>query len=437
LHYLFKKHINLMEFIILTALILLNGIFSMSEIALVSARKSRLESEMKRGSKAAKTALNLSNEPEKFLSMAQIGMTLVSILTGLYSGKAFAGDLAKLIEPIDILAPYSKAIATFFIVFVVTFLTIVFGELIPKRLGLSMSERIAKIVATPMLWLSRIMSPVVWLLSKTTTAFLKLFGIPDDESKVTEEEIKSLVKEGLDAGEVQEVEHDIVERVFSLGDRDVDSIMTPRNNLVKLNISDDKDKIREIVMEEIHNIYPVVSEDSDEILGIVYLKDLFGRIDTFDFSLEGIMQPIQYLPDSKSVYGALELFKEAHVKYGFVTDEFGEVKGIVTLSDIMEALVGEVPEEGEERSIIVRDDGSVLVDGQCSFYNFLEYFDLEGWYPEHDYNTLSGLILDILEHVPKEGEKFSWHHFEFEIIDMDGARIDKVLVKQELNDSKK
>ena len=419
-----------MEFIIIAVLILLNGVFSMSEIALVSARKSRLETEMKKGSKAAKTALYLSNEPNKFISMTQIGMTLVSILTGLYSGKVFADDLAKIIEPINILAPYSKAISTFLIVFVVTFLSIVFGELIPKRLGLSRSEQIAKIVAKPMLWLSYIMSPIVWLLSKTTAIFLKIFRIPEDESKVTEEEIKSLVKEGLDAGEVQEVEHDIVGRVFSLGDRDVDSIMTPRNDLVWLNISDDKDKIRETIMEEIHNLYPVASGDSEEMSGVVYLKDLFGRIDTPDFSLGEILQPVLYLPDNKSVYGALEQFKEAHVKYGFVTDEFGDVKGIVTLTDIMEALVGEVVEEGEESSIIVRDDGSVLVDGQYSFYNFLEYFDLEDWYPEHDYNTLSGLILDILEHVPKEGEKFSWRHFEFEIVDMDGARIDKVLVTQ-------
>ena len=424
-----------MEFIVIAALILLNGFFSMSEIALVSARKSRLEAEMKKGSKAAKTALQLSNEPDRFLSMVQIGMTLVSILTGLYSGKAFANDLAKIIEPIGVLAPYSKAIATFFIVFSVTFLTIVFGELIPKRLGLSKSERVAKIVATPMFWISRIMSPVVWLLSQTTAVFSKIFGINiNDESKVTEEEIKSLVKEGLDAGEVQEVEHDIVERVFSLGDRDVDSIMTHRNDLVWLNVSDDKDKIREMVMEEIHNQYPVVSGSPEEISGVVYLKDLFACIDTPDFSLDKIMQPVQYFPDSKSVYGVLEQFKKAHVKFGFVTDEFGEVKGIVTLTDIMEALVGEVSEEGEESSIIVRDDGSVLVDGQYSFYNFLEYFDLADWYPEHDYNTLSGLILDILEHVPKEGEKFSWHHFEFEIVDMDGARIDKVLVTQKLND---
>jgi putative hemolysin len=426
-----------MEFIIIAALILLNGIFSMSEIALVSARKSRLETEMKKGSKAAKTALHLSNEPDKFLSTIQIGITLIGILTGLYSGEAFARDFAKIIEPIDILAPYALAIATFSIVFVVTYLTIVFGELIPKRLGLSMAERIAKIVSRPMLGLSRIMSPMVWLLSKSTTVFLKILGITDDGSKVTEEEIKSLVKEGLDAGEVQEVEHDIVERVFSLGDRDVDSIMTHRNDLVWLNISDGKDKIRETVMLDMHNLYPVASGNEEEISGVVYLKDLFGRIDTPDFSMEKIMQPVQYLPNNKSVYGALEQFKKAHVKYGFVTDEFGEVKGIVTLTDIMEALVGEVAEEGEESSIIARDDGSILVDGQYSFYNFLEYFDLEEWYAEHDYNTLSGLILDILEHVPKEGEKFSWYHFDFEIVDMDGARIDKVLVKPKVQDNTK
>ncbi|MDR0611956.1 MAG: hemolysin family protein [Dysgonamonadaceae bacterium] len=418
-----------MEVIIIITLILLNGIFSMSEIALVSARKTRLETEAKKGSKAAKTALLLSHEPDKFLSTIQVGITLTGILTGLYSGEAFAGDVAKLIEPVGVLAPYAPAISTFFIVFIVTYLTIVFGELIPKRLGLNMSERIAKAVARPMLGLSLMMSPAVWLLSKSTTVFLKILGIKDDESKVTEEEIKSLVKEGLDAGEVQAVEHAIVERVFSLGDRDVDSIMTHRNNLVWLNVSDDKDKIRETVMNDMHGIYPVAAGNQDDISGVVYLKDLFGRIDTPDFSMEQIMRPVHYLPYNKSVYGALEQFKKEHVKYAFITDEFGEVLGIVTMTDMIEALVGEVAEEGEESSIIARDDGSFLVDGQYSFYNFLEYFDLEEWYAEYDYNTLSGLILDILEHVPREGEKFSWYHFDFEIIDMDGARIDKVLVK--------
>ncbi|MDR0732460.1 MAG: hemolysin family protein [Dysgonamonadaceae bacterium] len=421
-----------MEFIIIILLILLNGLFSMSEIALVSARKTRLETEAKKGSKAAQAALLLSGEPDKFLSTIQAGITLIGILTGLYSGEAFAGDLAKIIEPVEILAPYAQALATFSIVFAVTYLTIVFGELIPKRLGLTMSERVAKAMARPMIGLSRVMSPAVWLLSKSTTVFLKIFGIKDDEGGVTEEEIKSLVKEGLNTGEVQEVEHAIVERVFNLGDRDVDSIMTPRNDLVWLNVSDRKDKIRETVMKDMHGIYPVAVEgNQDEIAGVVYLKDLFGRIDTLDFSMEQLIHPIHYLPYNKSVYGALEQFKKARVKYAFVTDEFGEVKGIVTMTDILEALVGEVAGEDEESSITAREDGSFLIDGQCSFYNFLEYFDLEGWYAEHDYNTLSGLILDVLEHVPQEGEKFSWYHFNFEIIDMDGARIDKVLVKTE------
>ncbi len=420
-----------MEIIIIAALILLNGIFSMSEIALVSARKARLESDAKKGSKSAKAALNLSNEPNKFLSTVQIGITLIGILTGLYSGEAFAHDFAIIIARIDILAPYSLAIATISIVLIVTYLTIVFGELVPKRLGLSMAERISKLVAAPMLILSRIMTPIVWLLSKSTALILKIFRIKDNDNdeKVTEEEIKSLVKEGFDAGEVQEVEHDIVGRVFNLGDRDIDSIMTPRNDLIWFNMEDDKAAIREKIIENIHDIYPVKANNNDDIVGVAYLKDLFKYIDMPDFALEKIVRSAQYLPDNQSVYSTLAHFKESSIKYGFVIDEFGGIKGIVTLSDIMEALVGEVVEEGEEKDIVVREDGSLLVDGQCSFYSFLEFVDMEDLYAEHEYNTLSGLILEELEHIPHEGEKFSWQNFDFEIIDMDGARIDKVLVK--------
>ncbi len=417
-----------MEIIIIAGLILLNGLFSMSEIALVSARKSRLEMDAKKGSKRAKTALQLADQPDKFLSTVQIGITLIGILTGLYSGKAFAHDFAKVIARADFLAPYALGIATTVIVLLVTYLTIVFGELVPKRLGLSLSERMSKIVAGPMLWLSRIMTPMVWLLSKSTAGVLKLFGVKDAEEKITEEEIKTLVKEGVDTGEVQAVEHDIVERVFSLGDRDVDSVMTHRSELVWLKIGDGKEKIRKTVMENMHDIYPVAAGSYEEILGVVYLKDLFGHLDAPDFSLKKLLCPAQYLPYSKSVYGALEQFKKAHVKYGLVTDEFGGIKGIVTLSDIMEALVGEVPEEGQERDIIVRSDGSFLVDGQCPFYDFLEFFDMDELHAEYDYNTLSGLILEELEHVPQDGETFSWYRFNFEIVDMDGARIDKVLV---------
>ncbi len=417
-----------MEIIVIIVLILLNGIFSMSEIALVSARKSRLKTEAKKGNKAAKTALSLSEEPDKFLSTIQIGITLVGILTGLYSGKMFANHLAEAIAHIEFLAPYSLAIATVLIVFIVTYLTIVFGELVPKRIGLSMSERLAEVVAGPMLVFSRIMSPMVWLLSKSTSLVIKIFRIKEDNDSVTEEEIKSLVKEGLDAGEVQEVEHDIVERVFNLGDRDIDSVMTYRSDLAWLDMKDSKEEIRKKVNENMHNIYPVTSGSYEEIQGVVYLKDLFAHIDSPDFSLEGLLKSPQYLPDNKSVYSALEQFRKTNVKYGFVIDEFGGIKGIVTLTDIMKALVGDVTEEGEEKNIIVREDGSILVSGQCSFYDFLEYFDMEGLYADHEYNTLSGLILEKLEHLPHEGEKLSWYPFNFEIVDMDGARIDKILV---------
>ena len=408
-----------MEIVIIIGLILLNGILAMSEIALVSARKARLETEAKRGNKSAGTALKLANEPDKFLSTIQIGITLIGILTGLYSGEALAHNFAVIIAQIPALEPYALGIAKTTIVIIVTYLTLIFGELVPKRIGMGCAEKVSMLVAKPMNFLSLISSPFVWLLSKSTALAVKMTGVDTkEENRVTEEEIKAIVKEGFDGGEVQEVEQDIVERVFNLGDRNVGSIMT-----------DSTEKIREKVEENLFNIYPVASEKFDNIVGVVYLKDLFGRIDQPDFSINQVLRPAQFVPENQSVYNALESFKQTHVKYGLVTDEFGGIQGIVTLKDIMEGLIGQVPEVGEESEIIQREDGTWLVDGQYSFYDFLEYFDMEDLYAEHDYNTLSGLILEILERVPKTGEKLKWLDFEFEIVDMDGARIDKVLVK--------
>ena len=419
-----------MEIAIILGLILLNGVLSMSEIALISARKSKLESEAKKGNKSASTALKLSNDPDRFLSTIQIGITLVGIVTGLYSGEAFARDFAEVLAKIQFLAPYSVGVAQTIIVLTVTYLTLVFGELIPKRLGMNKPESISKVLAKPMYALSRLASPIVWLLSKSTNVMISLFGIKgvDDGSKVTEEEIKAIVKEGVDDGEVQEVEHDIVERVFNLGDRDIDSIMTHRSDLTCLDIEDNIEEIKEKVIESMHDIYPVVSGNLDDLRGVVYLKDLFGRIDSADFSLQSIIAPAQFLPENQSVYAALEQFKKANVKYGLIINEFGDVEGIITLKDILEAIVGQVSDDEDDLEIIVREDGTLLVDGQCSFYNFLEHLDMEDLYAEHDYNTISGLIFEILGHIPVTGEKLSWRDLNFEIIDMDGARIDKVLV---------
>ena len=420
-----------MEIFIIIGLILLNGILSMSEIALVSARKARLELDAKRGNKSAQTALKLAGEPDRFLSTIQIGITLIGILTGLYSGEAFAYNLAEVVRHVPVLEPYALGVSKTIIVIIVTYLTLIMGELVPKRIGMGYAERVSMLVAKPMYFLSKLALPFVWLLSKSTSLVIKITGIKaNEENKVTEEEIKAIVKEGFDGGEVQEVEQDIVERVFNLGDRNVGSIMTHRSDVVWLDVTDSIEKIREKVQENLFNIYPVASEKFDNIKGVVYLKDLFGRIDEPDFSLEEVIRPAQYLPENQSVYNALEQFKEARVKYGIVTDEFGGIQGIVTLKDIMEGLIGQVPEVGEEAEIVQRADGSWLVDGQYNFYDFLEYFDMEDLYAEHDYNTLSGLILEILERVPKTGETLTWLTFEFEIVDMDGARIDKVLVKK-------
>lgn len=420
-----------MEIFIIVGLILLNGLLSMSEMALVSARKSRLETETKKGNKSAKTALSLAEEPDQFLSTVQIGITLIGILTGLYSGESLSHHLAVLMDRIPELQPYSKTIAQAIIVILVTYFTLIFGELVPKRIGLGRAERVSMAIARPMHLLSLIASPFVWLLSKSTEISVKMLGInADEDNKVTEEEIKAIVKEGYDGGEVQEVEQDIVERVFNLGDRKVGSIMTHRSDMVWLDLNDSLENIKQLVEANLYNVYPVSSGRLDNLLGVVYLKDLFGKLDTPGFSLQHVIRPAQYVPENQTVYNALEQIKQTRVHSAIVTDEFGSVQGIVTLKDIMVGLIGQVPEPDDEQDIVERADGSYLVDGQYSFYDFLEFFDKEDLYTEYDYNTLSGLILEILEHVPKTGETLDWLDFSFEIVDMDGARIDKVLVRK-------
>lgn len=418
-----------MEIAIILLLILLNGILSMSEMALVSARRSKLDAEARSGNRSAKAALTLSGEPDRFLSTVQIGITLIGILTGLYSGEQLAADFGRVIARIDALAPYAHGIAKGVIVIIVTYLTLVFGELVPKRIGITRAENVSKAMARPMRALSIIATPLVWLLSRSTALIVKIMGLKEHgSSKVTEDEIKAIVKEGMDTGEVQEVEHDIVERVFSLGDRDVDSIMTHRSELVWLGIDDSADKIMRIVCGDMHDVYPVYGDRPGEIVGAAHTKDLFGNIHRDGFKLADVLKPANCLPENQSVYAALEEFKKTNSAYGFIIDEFGDVLGIVTLRDMMEALVGEVPDEGEEAEMVEREDGSWLVDGQCSFYNFLEHFDREELYRDNEHNTLSGLILEKLEHIPSAGEKLAWEGFRFEIMDMDGARIDKVLV---------
>ena len=418
-----------MEIFIIVGLILFNGLLSMAEMSVVSSRKSKLELEAKKGNKAAQRALELANEPDNFLSAIQIGITLIGILTGLFSGEAFAGDLAKIMAKVEFLEPYAYGISETLIVIAVTYLTLVFGELVPKRLGLAKAESISKVIAKPMTILARITYPVVWLLAKSTGAVMKLSVIKEDEeSKVTEEEVKAVMRESLDDGEIDEVEHDIVERVFNLGDRNVSSIMTHRKEVVFLDIDEGVEQLRMKVRENVFNTYPVISGEPDNIVGVVHLKDIFGSVDSEGFTLKDILKEVFYLPKEMCVYDALEKFKSGRMKSAIVTDEYGGVIGIVTLKDILEALVGAMPEENDANDWVTREDGSVLLDGQFSFYDFLERFDKEHLFQENDFNTVSGLVIDLLNEIPHVGQKVSWDEFTFEIMDMDGARVDKILV---------
>lgn len=418
-----------MEFIIIIALILLNGIFSMSEIALISARKSSLNNESRKGSRSARIALKLANEPDKFLSTVQIGITLIGILTGIYSGDALADDFGNLLSEWGFPVAYARMTAQTLIVVFVTYLTILFGELVPKRIGMSASLRVAKCLARPMYWLSLAASPFVWLLSKSTSFIFNILNINTSNEKITEEEIKSMIDEGTESGEVQEVEQEIVDRVFSLGDRSINTIMTHRNDIVFIDIDMSNAQIFEIVSEHLYQVYPVTRNRTlDDIVGTVYLKDLFGKVQDKSFNLRDIIRPAQYFHENMDVYKVLEQLRTKHIKYGLVCNEFGSLQGIVTIKDILEALVGSLPSESEDPEIVHHENNSWLIDGQCSFYDFLTHFDREDLYAENTYNTLGGLILEQLEHIPHTGESLRWNNFELKVIDMDGARIDKVLV---------
>lgn len=419
-----------MEILIIIGLILLNGFFAMSEIAVVSARKSKLAGEAKSGSKSAAFAIKLIEDPNKFLSTVQIGITLIGILTGIYSGATLADRFSITLADIGISAKYSHFIAQTFIVIVVTYLTIVFGELIPKAIGMATATKIVKAIAHPMHLLSVAATPFVWTLSKSTSFASKIIGLKNTESIVTEEEIKSMINEGTATGEVKAVEQDIMERVFSLGDRDIESIMTPKHELVWIDVNKSNKEIIRLIKEKPHVTYPVADKNLDDVIGTISLKDLFEELNNESFNIRNVIRQPLFLHEDMEVYKALDHMKENHNHYGIICDEFGGVQGIVTYRDILEGLVGELPDTHQEASIIQRHDESWLVDGQCEFYHFLKYFELENLYTENKYNTLSGLILEILGYIPGTGEKLEWHIFSIEIVDMDGARIDKLLIKK-------
>ena len=419
-----------MEIFILLGLILINGLFVMSEIALVSARKARLENMAAKGDELARRALELSNKPEVFLSAAQIAITLIAILTGVYSGERFSVYLVPFFKKISFLSDYAEGISLTIVVILVTFLSILFGELIPKRFGLLRAEKISKLVAGPILVFAKITHPFVWLLNKISNGFFFIFNIKKStDDAVTEEEIKTMISEGTEAGTIEEEEREIIERVFHLGDRNITSLMTHRSDIIWFDLEDNEEKIKEKIVSEPHSVYPICDGEIDNIKGIVSIKDLYVTDDMTKF--KEIMKPAMFVPENNSPYQLLEKFKQTKQHSCFIVDEYGTMQGLITLNDILEAIVGDIPQpDVTDYEVKEREDGSFLVDAQIPFYDFLTRFDKEQWMNEgeHEFDTLAGFILHELERIPHTGDKFDWKGFKFEIIDMDGHRIDKVLV---------
>lgn len=416
------------EVFIILGLILMNGVFAMAEIAVVSSRKTRLEVQANKGDEQARKALGLANHPDTFLSTIQIGITTMSILTGIFSGDNIKNSLVSFLNKFSWLNPYQNSTATVIVVFFITYLSLI-SELTAKRIGLSKPEAIAKWVSTPMQLISKIASPFVWLLSKSTNIISRLFKITPNDSPVTEEEIKAIINEGTETGAIEEKEQEIIERVFHLGDRNITSLMTHRSDIVWMDVNckvaDIKQKMREVV----HTTYPLCEGVIDNIKGIVSIKDIMLAND--NILLKDLMKPGVFVPENNSVYQVLERFRQVQATSCFIVDEYGSVEGMMTLNDILEAIVGDIgPTDDDDYEITEREDGSYLIDAQIPFYDFLSRFEKTEYMNEgeHDFNTLAGFILHQLRTIPETGETLEWKGFTFEIIDMDRNRIDKVLL---------
>lgn len=424
----------LLEIIIILALILLNGLFSMSETAVVSSRKLRLQQRAGEGDQRAQRALALTENPDRFLATVQIGITLIGILTGVFGGATISREIAGLLAQIPALAPYSQALAGGLVVLMLTYFSLVLGELAPKRLALNSPERIAGNVAGPMTLLSRLAAPVVRLLTVSTNFVIRLLGIkPAAEAVVTPDEIMLLVGQGAETGVFEAAEQDMIERVLALDERRLETMMTPRNKIVTLDVHDAPEDVRRKLRDCQHSRYPVVDGTLDDVMGTVRTRDiLYQNLAGEPFDLHPLLRPPLYLPESTTPLRVLELFKQLGTHVGLVLDEYGGVQGMVTHNDLLEALVGyDISEEAPAAPrIVLREDGSWLIDGLTPIDELREAVGLawEQEETERGYQTLGGLVMDAAGGVPAVGQRFERNGLRFEVVDMDGRRVDKVLV---------
>lgn len=421
------------DILIILALILLNGVFAMTELAVVSSRKSYLLAKAAAGSRGAKLALELKRDPSKFLSTIQIGITLIGILSGAYSGTTIAEPLGEYFSQFPSLGTYNNEFAILLVVSAVTYVSLIIGELVPKQIALRHADAVAVAIAVPILWLSKFTKPLVYLLDISNKLVLAVLGIRTGVSMgVSAEEVKAVIAESTRSGALEPEEKLMLDRVMRLDDITVAAAMTHRKDIVWLDSNEAHASVLRKVQETRHSRYLLCNKTIEKVLGLVVVKDLLiqlggdGRI-----NLSSIVRKPLYLPESTTVLEALEEFKQSTANLAIIVDEYGDLQGIVTLKDIMEAIVGTLPEPAhrEDYSAVQREDGSWLVDGGLSVHKTEEAIGLKGLASdESDYTTVAGFLLHELRHIPHVGDAFDWQGWRFEVVDMDGTRVDKVLI---------
>jgi len=423
------------ELIIIFILLLINAFFALSEMAVVSASKPMLRQWANKGNKRALTALNLAENSGKFLSTVQVGITLVGTLAGAYGGATIAEKIEPYFNEIAFLNNNGEFVSVAIVVTIITYLSVIIGELIPKQLALSNSEKIAMIVAGPMNGISKIFYPIVYLFEASADKIMKLFGIiKKDEDRVTETEINAILAEGAESGVIEKQEHEMLSRIIKLCDRDVKSIMTHRKEIAFIDIKHSIEEIREIISQSKHSRYPVIDTDATSVIGVVQAKEMLnGTLINEKINITDYIQEIKSIPDSTSCLQALEIFKKSHIHVALVVDEYGSTEGIITISDLMEAIIGVLPsnyDEDADSHIIKRDDSSWLVSGRTPIEEIHLTIGLEEINANEDYDTIAGFLIKELKSHPVEGEKIERFGYSFEVVDMDGARVDKIIVSK-------
>jgi len=423
-----------MDIFIVLLLILTNGLFAMAEIAIISAKKSYLQQRANKGDKNARTALEMANSPSRFLSTVQVGIALIGILAGAFGGATIAGSLTSYFNTIPSLAPYSQTIALVVVVSTITYLSLIIGELVPKRIALSNPEKIASLVARPMNTLARITSPIVSVLSSSTEIILNIAGIKEpSEPPVTDEEVRVLLREGTKTGAFELAEKDIVERTMRLSDKKVKSFMTSRKEIVWLDIDSSFKTIRNKIVQKPHSHFPVCRKNLDRVVGVVRTENLLvDFLDQEKINLQKQLEKPLFVPESMDGLKLFELFKKSGIHIALIADEYGNTEGLVSITDIIEEIVGDIPaaDEREDKEITKRNDGSFLVDGLVSVEEFKEFFKISSLPGEKTgtFHTVGGFVTTKIGKIPTEGNKFEHAHLKFEVLDMDGTRVDKILV---------